>query len=282
MFVDPRHNIGCMLRRGVGFLLLFLPAAAAFAQGQGSVSLHAQYETYAAGVRVADVQSGFSFGPSSYQISLSYRTTGIVGFFFKGHQLDAVNGSWNKLRPVPSRFLGQGAWKDQDRVAEIEYRQGNPIIRQLIPLNTAEREPVPESLQANSIDTLSALAGLIRTVDSTGRCDTAVRTFDGRRAVEIEAHTVGDEMLPPTSRSVFEGKALRCDFSGRMLAGFKFDDDRGRDAKPMRGSAWMASVVPGGPLLPVRMAFETRWFGDAIMYLTGIGQGAEPGIVRGK
>jgi hypothetical protein len=34
--------------------------------------------------------------------------------------------------------------------------------------------------------------------------------------------------------------------------------------------------------LPVRMAFETRWFGDAIMYLTGVGPGFGPQVAAGK
>jgi hypothetical protein len=272
-----------MLRCGIGFLFLLLPIAA-FAQGPGSapVSLHAQYETYAAGVHVAEVETGFSFDPRAYQISLAYRTTGVVGFFVRGHQLDTVNGSWTGGRATPSRFLGQGVWRGEDRLVEIDYQQTKPVIRQLVPPIVAEREPVPDSLQVNSIDTLSALAVLLRAVATTGRCETAVRTFDGRRAVEIEAHTVGEELLAPTTRSSFEGKALRCNFSGRMLAGFKFGDDRGRDGKPMHGSAWLAAAVPGGPLLPVRMAFETRWFGDAIMYLTNIGQGSELRVARGK
>jgi hypothetical protein len=109
-----------------------------------------------------------------------------------------------------------------------------------------------------------------------------VRTYDGRRTVEIEAHTVGDEVLEPTNRSSFSGKTLRCDFSGRMLAGFLFGDDRERDSKPMHGSAWLAPVAAGGTPLPVRMTFQTRWFGDATMYLTGIGPGADLQIAKGN
>jgi hypothetical protein len=93
-----------------------------------------------------------------------------------------------------------------------------------------------------------------------------VHTYDGRRATEVEAHSVGEETLDSTKRSIFAGRALRCDFAGRMLAGFKFDD-RPSDLKPLHGSAWLAPVVPGAPPLPVRMRFETRWFGDATMYL---------------
>ena len=94
-------------------------------------------------------------------------------------------------RPPSSSARASGA--ACERLAEIAYHQGKPVVRQLVPPNTDEREPVPDSLQANTIDTLSALAQLIHVVAETGRCDTTVRTYDGRRAVEIEAHTVGVE-----------------------------------------------------------------------------------------
>jgi hypothetical protein len=188
-------------------------------------------------VHVAEVDTGFSFGTWNYQMTLGYHATGLMGFFFRGHQLDHVNGSWHGRRVAPSAFVGQGEWRGLGRPAEIDYQQGKPVIRQLVPPNADEREAVPESLRDHTIDALSALAELIHVVAETGRCETTVRTYDGRRAVEIEAHTVGEEMPETKNRSSFTGKALRCDFSGRMLAGFEFGDDRERDSRPMHGSA---------------------------------------------
>jgi hypothetical protein len=259
-----------MLRCGAGLIGFWLPCAA-LAQTPAPLALDARYETYAAGLPVAEVDSGFSFGPENYRINLGYHTIGMAAVFVPGHQFDSVSGSWRGERAVPDRFVGKGRWHGDDRVAEIDYLQGQPTVRHLVPPNANEREPVPDSLQTNSIDTLSALAELIHVVKLTGRCETTVHTYDGRRAVEIEARTVGEETLESTPRSSFAGKALRCDFSGRLLAGFKFGDDRARDRKPMHGSAWLAPVVAGAPLMPVRIVFETRWFGDATMYLTGIG-----------
>ena len=266
-------------RLNTGLIGFLLPCAAL---AQAPVSLNASYETYAGGLQVAAVDTGFRIGPKSYEMTLAFKTTGMVGFFMSGHQFDYVTGQWQGRRAAPSRFIGQGRWHGTDRVAEIEYQQGQPVIRQLLPSNENEREPVPDPLQAGSVDTLSALMQLVHTVAETGRCEAAARTYDGRRVVAIEARTVGDEILEPTGRSSFSGKALRCDFSGRMLAGFKFDDDRARDSRPMHGSAWLAPVVPGGPPLPVRMVFETKWFGDATMYLTRTGAGADLKVARGN
>ncbi|WP_428485914.1 DUF3108 domain-containing protein [Rhodopila sp.] len=239
------------------------------------MSLHLSYETYAAGLNVAEMDAGFGLGPFSYQLNLAYHTNGVVGFFFRGHQFDTVSGSWNGTQPVPNRFFGHGVWRGQDRVAVIDYDKGMPIVRQLVPPNSHEREVVPDALRANTIDTVSALIGLVRNVETTGRCETVVHTYDGRRATEIQAVTVGNEMLEQTSRSTFAGRALRCDFTGRMLAGFLLNDNRERDSKPLHGSAWLAPVLPGGPPVPVRLTFQTRWVGDVTMYLTGVGAGAE-------
>jgi hypothetical protein len=246
------------------------------------VSLHASYNMYAAGLEVADVDAGFSTGPWNYQMSLAYHTTGMVGFFFRGHNQSTVRGAWHGLTAAPLRFLAKGVLRGEDRLTEIDYLNGQPAVGELVPPNDREREPVPENLRTNTIDTLSALMQLMHAVDQTGGCDTEVHTYDGRRAVDIKAYTVGEEVLEPTGRSSFAGSALHCDFVGRMQAGFKFDGDRERDARPLHGSAWLAPVSAGGPPMPVRMAFETRWFGNATMYLTGVGPGAELTVARGN
>jgi hypothetical protein len=237
------------------------------------------YSVYAAGLHVADVETRLASGPWTYQLDLAYHTTGLVGFFDRGRQLNSVNGTWQADQADPESFNGVGVWRGHDRVARIDYENGMPIIRQLVPANEAERQPVPPAMQAHSIDTLSALLELLRTVAQTGRCELTVRTYDGRRATEVEAHTAGEDVLAQTDRSSFVGRALRCDFTGRMLAGFRFAD-RPEDVKPLHGSAWLAPLVPNGPPMPVRMTFETHWFGDATMYLTGFGNDRPSAVAR--
>ena len=91
--------------------------------------------------------------------------------------------------------------------------------------------------------------------------------FAGGRLSQITVRTAGSQVLPPTSRSSFQGSALRCEFDGVLLAGFRYEDDRARAARPQHGVAWLAALSLGGPMLPVRIQFATRFFGDATMYL---------------
>jgi hypothetical protein len=248
----------------------------AWASPAADGDVHATYHTYAAGLYVANVKAGFGLGPWSYQVQIAYHTTGLVGFFYRGHQMNTVTGSWDSAQPAPREFFGDGEWRGLHRITLIDYDRGLPLIRSLVPPNETERQKVPPDLQANTVDTLSALAELMRNVASSGRCETTVHTYDGRRVTEIAARTVGTETLAATDRSTFSGRALRCDFEGRMLAGFLLGDSDEAHRRPLHGSAWLAEVVPGTVPMPVRMNFETRWFGDATMYLTKAGQGQLP------
>jgi hypothetical protein len=261
-----------MCRRMTWVLVLLLgivsPALAA-----DDATVHASYDTYAVGLHVANVQAGFGLGPWSYQVQLYYRTTGLVGVFYQGHQINTVHGAWQDNVPAPVEFFGDGFWRGRHRVTLIDYDQGQPRVRDLQPPNEAERQSVPTDLQANTIDTLSALAELMRHVAASGQCETKVRTYDGRRVTEVAAQTAGMETLAPTERSVFSGQAMRCDFEGRMLAGFMLGDSDEAHRRPLHGTAWMAVAVPGMPPMPVRMVFETNWFGDATMYMTNVGPG---------
>jgi hypothetical protein len=262
------------------------PPAGGLAAGQGlsartvaaPVSADAEsqvrvsYAAYAAGLQIAAVDAAFQLNPETYRVELAMRTTGVVGWLIRTQTLTTVDGNWRANRPAPHQFLSQGEWRGEPRFSLIDYKQGQPLVRQLIPPNETEREPVPLDIQANSIDSLSAMAELVHVVRRTGGCDGTTRVFDGRRASDVTVRTVGEEIVPPSSRSVFTGSALRCDFVGQMVAGFWLDADRKAGQKPTRGSAWLAQSLPGAPSsgtkLPVRISFESRWFGDVTLYLT--------------
>ena len=247
------------------------PAAAQSPAGQGA---HADYEMYAHGLRIARVEAGFDLGARNYRMEIAYRTFGLLGFLFKGRQLSAVSGSWNGGNAAPAQFSGDGFWRGAVHRTILDYRDGRVSVRELTPSNADdEREEVPEAMRPGTIDTLSALTELVRVASATGKCELTLKTYDGRRLTQLTARTIGYEDLPVSGRSVFSGRALRCEFSGRLLAGFRNSDSAAERAHSRTGSAWLAQIVPDGPLLPVRMIFETPWFGDATMYLTASGAG---------
>ncbi|MGE0417358.1 MAG: DUF3108 domain-containing protein [Acetobacteraceae bacterium] len=231
------------------------------------VAVHASYRVYAVGMHVADLTAGVALGPASYRLTVDYKTTGMLGFFSSGHQTSNVDGIWTANLPLPREYRSTGVWRGEDRVTLIDYEAGRPVIRRLLPSPQDEYEPVPAALQAASTDALSAMAELLRRIAQTDRCDAHGIVFDGRRASQITARTAGNEVVPATDRSSFAGPALRCDFTGIVVAGFRRDASPDSRRRPLTGSAWFARPVASGPPLPVMLRFETRWFGSALMYL---------------
>ncbi len=245
----------------VALLLLGLsPAARA-----QPVSAH--YAAYSTGLNVLNLNAEFAIGPRDYRVHLAYHTAGTVGLLVSAEQDTVVEGTFNGDRPAPRHFYSVGHLRGHPRVTQIDYPKGQPDIRTLTPPNEDEREPVPPADQVGTIDSVSAMAQLVRQVNATGRCDGHSRTYDGRRLAELTAHTAGREVLEQTSRSSFAGPALRCDFEGRQLGGFLLDANRAKAQRPRRGTAWFAAASPGGPMIPVRIQFETDLIGNLTMYL---------------
>lgn len=250
-----------ILRVCVAVLLLPIAARAEVVQ--------LRYRGYAAGLNVVVVDAGLDLTPGRYRVRLNYRTAGTFGAMFPADQEGTVQGRFISGRAVPERFLSIGTFRGRDRIVEIEYPAGDPILRRLVPPAEEEREPVPPPLQRGTVDPLSGIALLVRQVNATGRCDGTGRTFDGRRLVQFTAATVGDEVLEPSSRSGFSGAALRCRFEARQLAGFLREESRERLARPQLGDAWFARTAAAGMLVPVKITFPGRWFGEATLYVTG-------------
>ena len=250
------------------------PQRPAMEQQRGAEEL--AYAGFVAGLNVSTIRAGFQIDPQGYEMGVSFRTAGLVGAFFKAENIARAEGVWRGSRAVPNVYASAGLWRGSPREVEINYPDGQPVIKRFNPPADAEHEPVPEALRQNTTDALSAIANLVHLVSTTGGCDAETTTFDGRRVSKITVHTVGMETLPPESRSSFSGQALRCDIDGRQIAGFPVDagpDDMIR--KPQHSTVWLASVSPGMPAVPVMMSLEVRLMGHMTIYLTQARLGAQ-------
>jgi hypothetical protein len=239
------------------------------------VMLHLGYEAYVAGFNMMSIDAGLALRPDGYGLGMRTRTKGFIGAFVHGDSRTRVDGVFQGAGVAPSRFVSAGLWRGDARRTDIEYRAGQPVVRALIPADD-EREPVPEALQRNTVDTLSAIIMLLHDVSQSGHCDSAATTFDGRRVTQVAARTVGIEVLASESRSSFQGQALHCQISGRQIAGFPHDagpDDYVRRAQT--ADVWFAPVLPGQAPVPVLMSFETRFLGHMTVYLTAAVAGGD-------
>ena len=153
--------------------------------------VHVTYSGYTHGFNVVDLDATLSLTPGHYKMELNYTLVGVLGTVLHGDGKTVVTGRFEGLHAAPDDLFSTGHFRGEPRATQIAWHGGNPSIVQLTPPVESERDPVPPALQANTIDTLSAMAGLIHQVAETGKCEEHGRTFDGRRLSEVTAHTVG-------------------------------------------------------------------------------------------
>jgi hypothetical protein len=240
--------------------------------------VQASYTAYFSGLSIATLDASLDLGAEAYRVAATMRTTGMLAMIVRGEQVTLVEGrvqpAATPLALAPARFLTEGTWRSTLRRVAMSWTGGQPEVLSLLPAAQDEREPVPPELQRNTVDTLTALAALVRQAASTGRCDGAAQVFDGRRRSDFTATTEGMETLEAHRWSAFSGPALRCRFEGRQVAGFWKQADREEAAKPRGGLAWFASPAPGLPMIPVRIEADSTW-GTVYVHMTR----AAPGML---
>lgn len=269
-----------LLRAALFVCLIALPAHAeqsAPPVGSASIGKFA-FAGYIAGFNVFDIQAGVDLRPDGYQLGVAFHTVGLVGSVMHGDMLAHSQGVWRPGRVIPQHFHSGGLWLGSPHVIDIEYPNGQPKLISLLPQVDTPREPITDAAIQDTADALSAVAFLLNTVATTGRCEGEVKIYDGRRVVRIAAHSAGTEILPLESRSSYAGPALRCDMEGHELAGFPLSagpDDSVR--KTQYSQVWVATLQPGMPPVPVRMSFALHLLGHMTLYVTKIEQGGETG-----
>lgn len=264
-----RRTVPLLLLLALPFVAHAQSARAPAPQGQGAPTqvVRVRYAGYAKGFNAFNLDADWAIGSADYKVHTVFRTAGALGAIYQAENDTTSEGRFVADRAQPRRFYSWGHARGRQRVTLIDYPAGDPVVRQLLPPSEEEREPVPEGVQARTVDTLSVMALLLRRIATTGRCDGRAATFDGRRASDISARTGAQETLEASSRSPFNGAALRCDFEGRQTGGFMKNEDQEVLRRSQRGTAWFARVGPGEAWVPIRVQFDTRMVGAVTMYL---------------
>lgn len=235
-------------------------------------SMRATYEVHALGSTLLELEARFELTETTYRIETTLRTRGLAALVASGSTVSHARGGWAGDGAAPAAYVTEGVWRGNPRRLAMQWRDAAPRVIEMVPPDNAdEREPVPEALRRGTLDILSALAALSRHVRQAGHCDLAAPIFDGRRRSDIATRSEGRELVRPW-RNAWHGEALRCGYEGRLVAGFRHDQDRAQAAEPQRGTAWIAAPYAGAPPVPVRIDIPTRWFGTATAVLLG----AEP------
>jgi len=227
----------------------------------------ANYTVTAAGLTVMEINATIDLTDSGYAVEFRSRMRGVASVFAGGQNTTRVEGVWDGANARPRRYVSEGVWRGEPRRTVLEWPGGQPAVRAMVPDNREEREPVPDAQQRGTIDSLSAVAQLIRQVRRGGGCNGTARIYDGRRLSSLTARGAGHEAFAP-ARGEWSGTALRCDFEGVFLAGFRKGEDVEAARRPQTGTAWLAEPAAGLPPIPVRIDHASRWMGTLTAKLT--------------
>ena len=257
-----------MVTRHALLCCVLLASGAAHAGSTGSFK--AEYDGFSHGLVTLRLSAQLSLTPTGYSGRLAFHTAGLVGFMVHVESDSQVTGHFDGDHPVPESFSLTGVLHGADRSASMHWKDGNPVVDAIAPPPELEFTPVPPDMRAHTIDALSAMAAILRQASQSGHCDGGATIFDGRRVSHLEARTVGRETPPPSPKSHFDQPALRCDFEGQELAGFQKSELEADQRRTRHGIAWLAPLVPNGPLVPERVIFEHKTLGQVTLYLTSV------------
>lgn len=232
--------------------------------------MRATYEVYFGGLHILSAESEFAPERRSYAVTAKAETKGILGVFFGWRGETRSAGSYDGRRAVPGRHTNFGWRGDEQRSVILTYGpDGEVTDTHIDPAPDPEEvTALPEDAKNGTIDPLTVIAQISRTMSQTGTCDGEFAVFDGRRRYNLRVSDHGMETLPATSYSIFSGEARRCGVEYAMLGGARKDPSK--YSKTARDRVvYVARPVEDGPAIPVALKIETD-FGTLMAHLTGV------------
>lgn len=253
--------------RLVAALLACAPLAARAAE---PVTLHLQYAVTVHGMHALGLDAAVTFDGDRYTVTSATHPAGFLGTFLSTRVSSRAYGTIANGSAHPEAYSSGGFSRGADRHVAIDYRDSDPVVRILTPPEP-KRDPVAASATVGTVDTLSAVAGLLDRLQTTGRCDGTTRVFDGARLSVVTVRTAGTVTVPASERSPYAGHALECDFTSMQIGGFLHDDHFEAAHRPQGGRAMFAIVVPGAPPVAIRASFSSVDHGEIGLFLTKAG-----------
>lgn len=259
-----------ILKLGIVALGLGLSAApGARAADLEPRALALAYEVYAGGLHALSLEARLARSAGRYQAQLEARTDGFIARLFDFWLTSEVSGAGVAEKLSPDRFKTAARWQKRDpRSVEIIYGPGEgKTVRAEPPPEEDEREAVPEWLQRDTLDPLSASVAVMERLREAGSCDAEIPIFDGRRRFDLTAVDKGEVEIAANDYSSYAGPARKCELELVQVTGFWEGGRRDADRLPTRVTVYLAPALPGGPPVPVRIEGERQVFGGFRVHL---------------
>ena len=232
------------------------------------------YEVTVSGFHVIDFELRVALDDRSYDITTDFRTRGFLNWLLSWQSVSRSAGKVVDGAIRPQNYEQLGTFRGRERVVRIDYRDGRVADIELVPppVDDGDREIIPADAMAGALDPAAMLYSVIQQVSTGASCTRVVPIFDGRRRFDLEFVDRGTDVLETSDPRGFAGEARVCEFTYRMVAGFVRNETSGADRQrePRTGRVWLARVLPGQPLAPVRIEVDNTNWGATIAELRAL------------
>jgi hypothetical protein len=258
----------------IGYLMALTCAAPAAAEESSAATpnrVQLDYVIYFGGFRVVQLAIDLGMGSSAYDVTARANTVGMADWLARWTSVARTEGAVTGLRLVPDQHRVQGELRGKRRSVLMSFKDGNVTAVDVTPAAREDygRDEVPPEKRAGSLDPATALLTAVRWIAERHSCAERVPVFDGRRRYDVVSVDRGIETLAANDYNSFSGPAFRCDFTIEPIAGYeqRFADEEMRKRRFRTGRAWAAELLPGQPVVPVRIELDGE-MARALIHLT--------------
>lgn len=213
-----------------------------------------QYDVYTAGLPALSLRLDIHLSDDRYRIVADMETRGLAGFLFAWRYRGVAEGRIEQGSLRPAQYHAISDTGGTVKVATLAYAPDGGVLATAEPAKEERRDPVPAELTRGSVDILTAVLSVTRTMDRTGRCDGSVPVYDGRRRYDLVFADGGADRASAMAVSAVR----RCQATMRRLAGFLRTLSPWDDGDEARAAAIsVATLRDDLPALPVRLDLAT-------------------------
>lgn len=250
-------------------LLLLGPSISRTAEAD---RIDARFEIFGfAGLHVLTERTTVEEAADRYAITTDLNTNGLARVFVDLTSHSTVHGRLTRGGPSPFDYRADMRRNGTNRHYGLDYRGGGAVINVSSPPSSERSSFVAEPQIHDTVDQLTAYFILERQVAQRGTCALVVPVFDGSGLYDLHFTDIKQEKLTADAYQNFAGPAWVCEVERVDLV---VNPDRNEDTY-RRGKIWLARVIAGDHMEPVRMEFDTA-FGIVRGYLAELrGRGVD-------
>lgn len=247
-------------------------------------SVTLDYKIYIGGLEALSATAAIASESDHYDIEIKATTAGAIGKVMPWAVRIASKGNVSNDTLQPVEHVQNNNFQGKDRSVTLSYDgHGGFLNRTVKPdANEDQRDQVPADLTRDTLDIVSGVLQGLRTVDRTGKCDSKVPVFDGRRRFDLVFSDDGHETLESSGVAVYSGDALKCGVKVEPVAGFWRKNQRKFFSRRVNGEdqvvpieVYVARVGTAKVEVPVRIE-STSPFGPLVLNLQGVHDAALP------